>query len=257
MKNLIKLTTLIILAFVLFLNSCKDDKKADPIPTETKGTLSIEFDHVWAMSGASFSMNTMLFHPMTSDSLSFTKLQYYVSNVQLKKSDGTWWICPESYYFIDLSKTASLKLSLTDIPSGSYTEMNFTMGVDSLRNVSGAQTGALSTANGMFWDWNSGYIMLKAEGMSPNSSSKSFVFHLGGFKGVNNIVTQKNTNFGGANLVIGAGLSPTIGIKVNPARLWHSSPSVSRVNMIQMPSAAAKKMAKDFYDDIVFSRINP
>jgi len=131
------------------------------------------------------------------------------------------------------------------------------MGVDSLRNVSGAQTGALSTANGMFWDWNSGYIMLKAEGMSPNSTSKNFVFHLGGFKGVNNIVTKKNTNFGGGSLIIGAGLTPSVGIKVNPARLWHSSPSVSTVNMIQMPGAAAKQMAKDFYDAIIFDHIHP
>jgi len=257
MKTIIKLSSLAILAFALFLNSCKDEEKVDPVPTETKGTLSIDFDHVWAMSGASFSMNKMLFHPMTSDSLNFTKLQYYVSNVQLKKSDGTWWICPESYYLIDLSKPASLEVSISDIPSGTYTEMSYTMGVDSLRNVSGAQTGALSTANGMFWDWNSGYIMLKAEGMSPNSTSKNFVFHLGGFKGVNNIVTKKNTNFGGGSLIIGAGLTPSVGIKVNPARLWHSSPSVSTVNMIQMPGAAAKQMAKDFYDAIIFDHIHP
>ena len=74
-------------------------------------------------------------------------------------------------------------LTLSDVPEGSYTEMSYVLGVDSTRNVSGAQAGALSTANGMFWSWSTGYIMLKAEGTSPNSGTGSFSFHLGGFSG--------------------------------------------------------------------------
>ena len=253
MKN--KFILLAVLLTSLFLNNCNSTKD-DPEPTGA-GTLEIEFEHIWAMSGQKFALNTMLFHPMTSDSLKFTKLQYYVSNIQLKKEDGSWWICPDSYYLIDLSKPTSLLLNLTDIPAGNYTEMKYIMGVDSTRNVSGAQTGALSTSNAMFWDWNSGYIMVKAEGISPNSASKSFTFHLGGFSGVNSIVTPKTTNFNGSILKINSELSPVIGISVNPARLWHTSPSVSVVSNLQMPGAKAKVMAIDFYDLVTFDHLHP
>jgi hypothetical protein len=251
MKTKIILFT--VLFATLFFSNCDNSK--DPEPTGA-GTLGIEFEHIWAMSGQKFELNKMLFHPMTSDSLKFTKFQYYVSNIQLKKEDGSWWICPESYYLLDLSKPASLLLNLTDIPAGNYTEMKYIMGVDSTRNVSGAQTGALSTSNAMFWDWNSGYIMIKAEGISPNSSSKSFTFHLGGFAGVNNIVTQKSTNFNGSTLKIGSDKSPIVGITVNPARLWHTSPSVSVVSNLQMPGDKAKVMAKDFYELISFGHLH-
>ena len=81
-----------------------------------------------------------------------------ISNFKLKKSDGTWWIHPESYFLVDLSNDLSTTLDLGSVPSGEYTELSYTIGVDSLRNVSGAQSGALSTTNNMFWSWNTGYI---------------------------------------------------------------------------------------------------
>jgi hypothetical protein len=65
-----------------------------------------------------------------------------------------------------------------NVPAGTYTGMYLTMGVDSARNVSGAQEGALDPANGMFWSWTSGYIMIKAEGLSPQGAGGSFTYHL-------------------------------------------------------------------------------
>ena len=53
------------------------------------------------------------------------------------------------------------------LPEGDYTELQFLLGVDSLHNVSGAQTDDLDPAKDMFWTWNSGYVMAKMEGNSP------------------------------------------------------------------------------------------
>jgi len=249
----IKASIILLFLSAIFFSNCKESGP-EPI-SPTKGTLQIQFIHTWAMDSHVFELNKKLFHPTTSDTLTFTKLMYYVSNIQLKNSDGSWWISPESYYLIDVSKPASMILNIIDIPTGTYSEMKYVMGVDSLRNVSGSQTGALSTANVMFWDWNSGYIMLKAEGISQNSATKSFAFHLGGFSGVNNIVTQKSTNFLGKSLNISDSKMPILAILANPARLWHTSPSLSVTNAIQMPGAKAKVMAKDFYDGITFESL--
>jgi hypothetical protein len=53
-----------------------------------------------------------------------------------------------------------------------------------LKNVSGIQTGTLDPAKGMFWTWNTGYVMAKLEGNSPaaNTPQHSFSYHVGGYK---------------------------------------------------------------------------
>src|SRR5690606_18580217 len=109
-------------------------------------------------------------------------------------------------------------LDIDNVPAGYYVEIQYTMGVDSEKNVSGAQVGALSLSNGMFWDWNSGYIMLKAEGYSPQAENNGFAFHLGGFSGADNIVTTKPTilTFSNDTIFIKKGRAPIVNIPANP-----------------------------------------
>ena len=247
-------TTFTFVALIgLFLGvstSCKKETLTpEPTPTvEEKGSVSINLAHKWGFTNeTTFDLNTLLIHPMSSDSLVFTLLKYYVSNIKLKKSDGTWWIHPESYFLVDLSNPSSLELNLTDVPVGDYTHVYYTMGVDSARNVSGAQSGALATTNLMFWNWNSGYIMLKAEGTSVDSPNGSFSFHLGGFSGQYNIVTEKYVNFAGNALTVASNHTSKAFLEVNPGWLWHSAPSVSSLSAIHMPGATAQTMALGFF----------
>jgi hypothetical protein len=193
---------------------------------------------------------------MTNDTLTFTTFKYYVSNVKFKKADGTWWIHPDSYFLVDLSQAHGEILSIPNVPTGEYTDMEYTLGVDSLKNVSGAQTGALSVSNNMFWSWNSGYIMLKAEGTSPNSTSGSFSFHLGGFSGSNNVVTVKNVNFTGNSMTISKNNTTEVHMLAYPNLLWSMSPSVNTTNTIHMPGSMAQMMALDFYNGIVFDHLH-
>jgi hypothetical protein len=253
MKNL-KLSLIILLgASTLALTSCTKVEVEETVTGE--GSVSIELDHVWGMGGATeFKLDTFLVQPMTQDSLKFTTFKYYVSNFKLKKSDGSYWVHPNSYFLVDLSNPESLELNFSGIPAGSYTDLIFTLGVDSLRNVSGAQTGALATTNQMFWSWNSGYIMLKAEGISPQStaSNETFVFHLGGFSGDNNIVTEKTLSLAATPLTVTANAEKMIHMQMNPGWLWHSSPSVSVTNKIHMPGTSAKNMAKSLFENNSF-----
>ena len=269
MKTILKMFPMLIAVGIIAV-SCKkkgctdetatnynQEAKKDDGTCEYKqfGATSIEISHVWGKGTTTpFELNTEYIHPMTNDSMTYTKLKYYVSNFKLKKSDGSWWTHPESYFLVDLSDASSTTFTLSEVPAGTYTEVSYTMGVDSTRNVSGAQSGALSTTNGMFWSWNSGYIMVKAEGTSPNSGSGSFSFHLGGFSGSNNIVTSKSHVFGNS-VQISSGMNPTIKLSVNPARMFHTSGSISSNSMIHMPGAQAKTMATDFFSAVAFEGI--
>lgn len=145
-------------------------------------------------------INTVKTAPLVLDSATYTnpfgelyqvaKLKYYISNIKLNTASGT---CkePNSYHLLDAAEPASLSFTVDAIP-GSYQSISFLVGVDSIKNVSGAQSGALDPANGMFWTWNSGYVMFKMEGSSPASTiiNHRFEYHIGGFSGADNVLRQ-------------------------------------------------------------------
>ncbi len=227
--------------FAWGLSSCTKE------PVATNGSIQIQMDYVWAMDMQSFELNTPYLHPMSGDSLEFTTFKHYISHVRLQREDGTYWDAPESFYLLDASEPSSLQWTIEEIPGGNYKGLQITLGVDSLRNVSGAQTGALDPANNMFWSWNSGYIMIKAEGTSPQSSSGSFAYHLGGFSGANNAISVRDFAFpDAAVLTVSEETNPLVTLMANPARLFHTYGSVSNGSTVHMPGPAATQMADDF-----------
>jgi len=249
----------LLLTFMLFvLVGCKKDKP-DPIidPTPTSGTVKLKFDHKWGMTWDAFTMNTEHIHPSTSEAITFTTLKYYISNVKLKKEDGTWWEQPESYHLITVDDNTVPEISLENVPTGNYTEIEYMIGVDSTRNVSGAQTGALSTTNGMFWSWTTGYIFIKAEGTSPDAPSDFFSYHIGGFKEENNTnATRVNTqSFDGMLSVTGSN-HPSVHFYINVARFWHGGISLADLNTVHMPGANALTLADNFRGAFIVHHIH-
>lgn len=246
---------LLIVALVtttLLLPSCKKEKQSTIAQT---GDMKVKFDFVFGSNMLPWDIGKTMVHTKTGDTLTFTLFKFYVSNIKLKDAEGNWWSAPNSYYLLCTDCEEGYSFTVKNIPVGNYTEMQYTMGVDSAANRLGAGTGALSLANNMYWDWNSGYIMLKAEGTSPNSPSGNFIFHLGGYMGADNVITVKNTNFDGTVLGIEKDKHPTVTLLANPARLWHSSPSVSVKSVIHAPGPEAVTMAKNFYDNIAFKTL--
>jgi len=94
----------------------------------------------------------------------------------------------DAHYLIDLNDPNSLKLPFT-IPAN-CTQLIFTVGVDSIKNTTGIQTGVLDPAKGMFWTWRTGYIMARMQGSSPvaNTAGKRFSYDVGGFESPYNAV---------------------------------------------------------------------
>ncbi len=248
--------TMIIGVLMVLVAGCKKEENNPPAPKE--GDFKIEFEHVWAANMDPFDLNSKLLHPKTGDSLTYLTFKYYISNIKLEKTDGSLWEDEESYYLLDLSDPTSLVLDFTNVPTGTYTKMYLTLGVDSARNVSGAQEGALDPANGMFWSWNSGYIMIKAEGLSPQGTGGSFTYHLGGFAGPNKAVLEKEIAFPTAGpLSISPNGTPTIHMLANPARLFHTYGSVANGSVIMAPGVNAGTMAFDFQDWTRLDHIHP
>lgn len=124
------------------------------------------------------------------EEMTIEKLKYYVSHFSVTGTDGKTTTLPVNYFLVDEADSLSKTITLS-IPDKPLASIGFLLGVDSLRNVSGVQTGALDPLNGMFWTWNSGYIMAKLEGTSTVAATQGhrFTYHIGGFKtGMNTAV---------------------------------------------------------------------
>jgi hypothetical protein len=243
------------LATSLLVISCKKDKE-DTTPTVVAtDQVVLKIEHTWADS-LEFALNEDLVHPVTGDTLNFTTFKYYISNIRLKKADGTWWTQPNSYFLLDLTEGTTASVTLSNVPKGEYTDVEYILGVDSTMNVSGAQSGDLSPALDMFWSWNSGYIMLKAEGTCPNSMMGSFTYHLGGFSGVNSIVQTNTHTFVGNSLSVTGNGACQIHLAAAPQTLWSTIGAVDNVSMVHMPGANAKTIASDFYNSFEFEHIH-
>lgn len=96
--------------------------------------------------------------------------------------------------------------------------------------------------------------MVKAEGTSPQSSTGSFAFHLGGFQGANSVLTTKSVSFAANNLTVGANKTSSVFIVSNPAKLFHADPLSSGINLM-MPGAKVKQMATNYYSSFAFDHL--
>ncbi|MCG2613397.1 hypothetical protein LZZ85_03860 [Terrimonas sp. NA20] len=161
-------------------------KNNRPVAT---ATVSLEFVHT--VGTREFSPDSIYKNDF-GESFTVSRFRYYISNIQWhNRKTGKLYKTPASYFLIDEAEPLSKQIDLK-VPAGQYTSLSFLIGVDSLKNISGAQDGALDPINGMFWTWQTGYIMAKLEGSSPVSKlpRNMFEFHIGGFKGPYNVLQR-------------------------------------------------------------------
>ena len=240
-KNI--LAVLSLFAVIILPFSCDKDDDGEFGPND-KGSIILEFDNVVG------SQNLQLNGPQTytnanGDQFNVTLLNYYISNIKLKKGDGTVYTVPQdsSYFLVKESVAASREIKLKNIPAGDYTEVAFTVGVDSARNTMdlAKRTGILDPAansgeDNMYWSWNSGYIFFKMEGLSPQATAdaagnKKFRYHIGGFGGmnsktINNIKTITRT-FGTDKATVRSSITPQVHIIVDILKAFEGSSKVS------------------------------
>ncbi|MBW8683950.1 MbnP family protein [Chitinophaga rhizophila] len=131
------------------------------------------------------------YHNAAGDTFTITVFRYYLSNFTLSDATGKAVNAEKAYFLVSEDSTRSKQLLLKNCPAGKYTRLSFMIGVDSVLNFSGPQSGALDPMYGMFWTWNSGYIMAKLEGFSPSSRLPNHMiqFHIGGYRAPH--VTQR------------------------------------------------------------------
>ena len=194
MTNKFYFAILLLTGLVLF-SSCKRKGCTDPVATnydsdakkncccEYTPSLALKFNTTF--EGQPFELNKEYIQSSSGRKLKFTKVKFYVSNVFLDNQG----LANEANYGHFQYNSVETVFSAGSFPVGSYQNLHFQVGVDSVTNKqklpSDFPSGHPLADSDMHWSWNTGYIFIKLEGMvdttpvPDNTLDKIFLFHLG------------------------------------------------------------------------------
>ncbi|TAE37241.1 MAG: hypothetical protein EAZ70_09115 [Runella slithyformis] len=189
MKKSIIFSTLSALSVTAILVSCNKEEEIGP---NDKNTVTLEFDN--RVGSQNLEMGSKTYKNAMNEDFTVTMFNYFVSNIKLKKADGSEVKMDNQYFLVREADPKSLVVSLKDVPAADYTSVSFMVGVDSLMSTADVakRTGALDVASygddAMYWSWNSGYIFMKFEGTSPvaparANGTRKIEMHVGGYGG--------------------------------------------------------------------------
>lgn len=260
-NNLIKY--IFVSAFIITTTlSCKKDEAINP---NDKNSLSLNFQNL--VGENALVLNTGAYKNSSNEDFTITTLNYFISNISLKKKDGTIVDFPDQYFLIKHSDPSSYGPKLNNIPAADYTELSFNVGVDSLKSISdvGQRKGVLDVSSygddSMYWAWNSGYIFFKMNGISsvvPTRANglKAFELHVGGYGGMASTSKTVNNNRKVTLALpeaatIRKNIAPEIHLNVDISKVFNGVSTLKLVetNMIHSPAAAvpiANNYAKMF-----------
>ncbi len=266
----------------LTLMSCSkdDDNDSNNDNNKKRGTLAVRFDNVVGSEDMQLdSAGHNHYHYTNSNGQTFglSLFGYYVSKIRLTGPDGAVFedemnVSPnpdevKGYYQVLESETSSQIISLQNIPTGTYDNISFIIGVEEDGVQEGAAGGVLDPANGAwFWNWNAGYIGIAMEGNAPDSPQEfvdwgggfvthanTFAIHVGGWKdlpadsnGVQNFVNNIRTidlDFT-SPLKVEEGLNPRLHLKVD-ALEWMKASNLDFATTYSVHSPGAGKAFAD------------
>lgn len=195
------------------LVSCENDKKEETTETP-KGTLTLKFDNFFGTDDMELSSvddtTTYNYQNKNSQDFNITRCGYFITNIKLEGPNGELQLDQitssadankvKGFYYVDESDFTTQTITLQDIKEGTYNKITFNVGIPATAVQQGAQGGVLDPANelSIFWGWNSGYVGLVLEGLSPASPQKADVntpkykvrYHIGGWKDEGNFVNN-------------------------------------------------------------------
>lgn len=245
MKKIFNYILALTFASALLL-ACNDNTVA-PIDNSTNA-VALEFDN--RVGAQKMALGTTTCKDGFGEDFTLTKFNYFISNVALKKADGSVVKFPEQYFLIRQDETATWEPKLKDVPAADYTEISFVISVDSARTVASADNrkGILDEYApehaGMSWSWLSGYVFMKLEGTSPvikpNSAGKNaFEIHVGGFKGVANNLRTVTLPLNG-KATVRRDIGPTIHLVADLLKVFDGPNKIklAEVNSVHTPAAA-------------------
>lgn len=179
---------LLITGLAFAMASCvdrEDDQASTPSPSDSPNDQGVVLIQVKHKAGDKDFALGQAYTTAAGDEIEIQVFNYYLSNIRLRNRsalDVRFYAEPYSYHLFKASGTQNdFELVLHEVDTGSYSELDFAIGVDQGANYSIDKTGDLNPNDGMAWDWNTGYKFFAIEGKYKDStgSMKGFLWHIG------------------------------------------------------------------------------
>jgi hypothetical protein len=227
-NNILQMKNLRLFLFIslsIALASCKKDDPSDVIiddvsPTPPQLALSYKFD----VNGSVFNINNSY---RISDSLfvKFETVQFYLSNISLLKENGF----SKSVNDVVLFKTSNNNANLGDFPSGVYSGLKFSFGIDYLRNhadpsqYNASPNHPLALQNpSMHWSWDQGYIFAIIDGkystdsLTESNLGSNFSYHIAKDENYKDSVSRAFPS----SILVNANQTSEVKLKINLANIF-------------------------------------
>ncbi len=179
MKTSVLSITISLALLLLFITSCK---KPNDQPSST--SVNLNFYHLVGNNALVYNQE----YTVNGRKLKFTKVQFYVSDIQFKKDDNSYTYPEMRYALVHGVETA---YTINKLDTGYYKKIEFAVGVDSAANhADPAQWGAthplyINSNYASYWDWTQGYVFMKLEGYVDSTAAGNgnpttgFAYHIG------------------------------------------------------------------------------
>ncbi|HMN33721.1 MAG: hypothetical protein IT215_06900 [Chitinophagaceae bacterium] len=194
---------LILITSVSFLSCKKNQDTNSSSQNNNTSNLSIRFHH--QIDGQDIEKNKLVYTNEAGNIYSVSLLKYYISDVLLINDLGEEFKL-NNYDLINAFDTTGnfSSIEASNVPQGNYISMRFALGIDSIRNHTGAQDGDLDPIHDMIWTWNIGYLFMKHEGyfLNTNGDTTRLEYHLGTDLAYTNITVPIDLKINSQNKVL-------------------------------------------------------
>ena len=125
-----------------------------------------------------------LAYTAASQRLSVTRLDFLLSDISLRRADGTW-IERTNWFACIKARDGKNSFALDNVPAGNYDRIRFHVGLlPAVNHADIAQWPANHPlnpdVNGLYWGWSREYVFLAFEGawLQPDGKQSGFSYHL-------------------------------------------------------------------------------
>jgi hypothetical protein len=227
MKRIPVMPGILLMTLAIIVASCK--KNADPEPSPIEYT-RINFIMKHYVSGEVVEFDNIQYTNAFGNLYSVSRLQYFISDIRLKRSNGSEIFIDEEHY---VDGTVPSTLSFTpqsEIPAGEYSSVSFIFGLSEEKNIPGRYPNP--PENNMEWPpaLGTGYHYMKLEGKVDSSGViNNFQAHTGPTNGNQNFI---EVDLPGSSFTAqGNQMTLTIKMDINK---WWENPNILDLNMITM-----------------------